>query len=296
MREDGRESDNVEDRRDENDSSGGGGGGFSLPFGNFRGGSILTIILAIAGAYFLGISPTTILSLLSSGGGTSQVQHQGPAKHIPANDKQAKFVAVVLADTEDVWRDLLPKYGKKYSDPKLVLFRRSTPTACGRGKTAMGPFYCPGDHKVYIDLSFYDELKTRYHAPGDFAQAYVIGHEIGHHVQTLLGTMSRVNRQQQGLSEAAANALSVKLELQADCYAGVWGFHANKARHILESGDVEAALNAAAAIGDDTLQKSAGEEVVPESFTHGSSAERVRWFKRGVESGDLKACDTFASN
>ena len=289
MRDDGRESENVEDRRGDGNGS---GGGFSLPFGNFRGMSIIALVAALGAAYYFDIDPRTVLRFFESGS-RSEIQTQAPAKPIPANDKQTKFVSVVLADTEDVWRELLPKFGKRYSDPKLVLFRGQTPTACGRGRAAMGPFYCPADRKIYIDLSFYDEMKTRYRAPGDFAQAYVIGHEVGHHVQNLMGTMGKVRRRQEGLSEAESNALSVKLELQADCYAGVWGFHADKARHILQGGDIDEALGAASAIGDDTLQKRSGGTVVPESFTHGSSAERVRWFKKGIQDGDLKACNTF---
>lgn len=288
MRDDGRESDNVEDRRDESDS----GGGSGLPFGGLRGGSIVGLIAVVAASYFLGFDVSSVLQLFS-GGSNNSYQHSAPAKPIPKDDKQAKFVAVVLADTEDVWRKIFSDQGRLYRDPKLVLFRRSIPTACGRGKSAMGPFYCPGDKKIYIDLGFYDEMKSRYRAPGDFAQAYVIGHEVGHHVQNMLGTMRKVRALQEGRSESEKNALSVKLELQADCYAGVWGHHADKARKILEAGDIEEALGAASAIGDDTLQRRAGGEVVPESFTHGSSAERVRWFRRGIESGDVKACNTF---
>jgi predicted metalloprotease len=290
---DGRESENVEDRRDENYGGGGGGGGFS-----FGGGSIGIggVVVALVASYFLGINPMTLLSLLSGGGGSQpQVQQQQhrPAHAPPKNDEQAKFVSMVLADTEDTWRDLFAKMGKQYIDPKLVLFRGRIPTACGTGQTAMGPFYCPGDQKVYIDLEFYDELKTRFHAPGEFAQAYVIAHEVGHHVQNLLGISGKVDRLRARASEAQGNALSVRLELQADCFAGVWGFHANRARHILQNGDIEAALNAATQIGDDTLQRGAGRTVNPDSFTHGSSAQRVEWFKRGINSGDLAQCDTF---
>lgn len=289
MRSDGRESENVEDRRSDSSS-----GGFSLPFGNFRGMSILALVVAVGAAYFFDIDPRTVLRLFDSGNRT-EVQHA--PRPIPADDKQAKFVSVVLADTEDVWRELFAARGKgAYRDPRLVLFRGQTPTACGRGRAAMGPFYCPADQKIYIDLTFYDEMKTRYRAPGDFAQAYVIAHEVGHHVQNLLGTMRRIRLQQEGKSEAEANALSVKLELQADCLAGVWGFHANRTRKILEAGDIEEALGAASAIGDDTLQRRAGGAVVPETFTHGSSAERVRWFKKGMESGDVRACNTFANS
>ena len=286
----GRESDNVEDRRD--DDSGGG-----LRFG---GGSmgIGTIAIALVASYFLGINPLTVLSMLSGGGGApvvTQQPHQGPAHVPPKDDKQARFVSMVLADTEDVWKKQFAAIGGKYVEPKLVLFRGQTQTACGAGQAAMGPFYCPGDEKVYIDLSFYDEMRTRFHAPGEFAQAYVIAHEIGHHVQNLLGISAKVDNARRRASEREGNALSVRLELQADCLAGVWGFHADKARHILENGDIEKAMNAATQIGDDALQKGAGRAVMPESFTHGSSEQRVRWFKRGVETGDIKQCDTFAA-
>ena len=289
----GRESSNVEDRRDDSPGAGGGRGGLSFTGGRL---GIGTIAIALVASYFLGINPMTVLSLLSGGdGGGAPVVQQGPAKAPPKDDAGARFVSVVLADTEDVWRDLFAKAGRQYVDPKLVLFRGSTPTACGTGQSAMGPFYCPGDQKVYIDLAFYDEMKTRFKAPGDFAQAYVIAHEVGHHVQNLLGVSDKVDQARRRATERDANALSVKLELQADCLAGVWGFHANRARKILESGDLEEALNAATAIGDDTLQRSAGRGVSPDSFTHGSSAQRVRWFKRGIESGDVKQCDTFTT-
>ena len=294
---DGRESDNVEDRRDESSGSGSGGGG-GMRFGG-GGIGIGSIAIALVAAYFLGINPMTVLSILSGGGGGGapvvQQQHQGPAHAPPKDDKQARFVSMVLADTEDVWRAQFAKSGKQYPEPKLVLFRGSTPTACGSGQAAMGPFYCPGDQKIYIDLSFYDEMKTRFHAPGEFAQAYVIAHEVGHHIQNVNGISSKVDAARRRASEREGNALSVRLELQADCFAGVWGFHADKARHILENGDIEKALNAAQQIGDDALQKGAGRAVMPESFTHGSSAQRVRWFKRGIESGDLQQCDTFSA-
>jgi predicted metalloprotease len=289
-----RESSNVEDRRDEQYSGGGRGG---LPFVGGKLG-IGGIAIALVASYFLGINPLTVLSMLSGGGGDvggSQVVRQGPAKAPPRDDTQARFVSMVLADTEDVWRDIFSRGGRQYVDPKLVLFRNATPTACGTGQSAMGPFYCPGDQKVYIDLAFYEEMKTRFNAPGDFAQAYVIAHEVGHHVQNLLGVSEKVDQARRRASERDANALSVRLELQADCFAGVWGFHANKARHVLESGDIEKALNAATAIGDDTLQRNAGRGVSPDSFTHGSSEQRVRWFRKGIDSGDLKQCDTFAA-
>jgi uncharacterized protein len=285
----GRESDNVEDRRD----SSSGGGGISLGKGKL---GIGTIVIAFAASYFLGINPMTVLSILSGGGsssGTVQEERVDGQKKPRANDSESKLVSVVLADTEDVWNKEFSNLGKTYQEPKLVLFRNSTPTACGTGEAAMGPFYCPGDKKIYIDLGFFEEMKSRFNAPGDFAQAYVIAHEVGHHIQNLLGTSSKVQRAKQKVSEAKANALSVRLELQADCYAGVWGNHANKARSILESGDLEEALNAATQIGDDTLQKNSGRGVVPESFTHGSSAQRSKWFRKGIDSGDIKACDTF---
>ena len=292
MRDDGRESSNVEDRRGDGGGSSGGGGIGGLLLGGLRGKGIVAIIVAAAAAYFFDIDPALIMRLLNSGENTV-TESSAPTQQIPANDKLAKFVSVVLADTEDVWRERFAAMGKQYRDPKLVLFRGSTPTPCGKGKAAMGPFYCPADQKVYIDLSFYQEMKTEYRAPGDFAQAYVIGHEVGHHVQNLLGTMRQVRQQQEGASKSDANALSVKMELQADCYAGVWAHHAHKARQILDEGDIEEAMTAAASIGDDTLQKRSGQSVQPESFTHGSSAERVRWFKTGMQSGDVKACDTF---
>ncbi|HJV52071.1 MAG TPA: neutral zinc metallopeptidase, partial [Noviherbaspirillum sp.] len=204
-----------------------------------------------------------------------------------------KFVKTVLADTEDTWTELFREQGRTYQDPRLVLFSGRTQTACGPGLTAVGPFYCPGDEKVYIDLSFYRLMRQRFNVSGEFAQAYVIAHEVGHHVQHLLGISDKVDSMRRRVSEAQGNALSVRLELQADCFAGVWAYHANQARHILEQGDIETALNAASAIGDDALQQQAQGYVVPDSFTHGSSAQRVRWFTRGIESGKMSACNTF---
>jgi hypothetical protein len=212
-----------------------------------------------------------------------------------SQDDLADFVSVVLADTEDTWNALLPAAGVDYQEPTLVLFSGATQTACGPGQTATGPFYCPLDQKLYIDLSFYDELRTRFRAPGDFAQAYVIAHEVGHHVQTLLGISQQVDAAKRRSSEVEANELSVRLELQADCLAGIWANYADQARHILEEGDIEEGLAAAAAIGDDRIQRQAQGYVVPDSFTHGSSEQRVRWFRRGLESGDLNACDTFSA-
>ncbi|MBK7662583.1 MAG: neutral zinc metallopeptidase [Sterolibacteriaceae bacterium] len=282
--EDGRESENVEDRRGQ--SYGGGGmrlGGRSIGIG--------TIVLALVAMYF-GVDPSIVLNTAT---GPAPIEApSGPAAKPPANDAGAKFMSQVLADTEDTWKAIFAQNGRQYVEPKLVLFSGATPTACGTGQSAMGPFYCPGDQKVYIDLRFYDELKNRFHAPGDFAQAYVIAHEIGHHVQNQLGISEKVDRLRQRAGEAEGNQLSVRLELQADCFAGIWANHADRSRHVLESGDIEEGLNAATAIGDDTLQRQTRGMVVPESFTHGSSAQRVRWFKRGVETGDLRQCDTFA--
>ena len=279
-----RESDNVEDRRGE------GMGGGRFPIGG-RSVGIGTIVLALVAMYF-GIDPSVVFNLASAPPPASQFQ-TAPASHPPVGDTGARFVSQVLADTEDTWRALFAHEGLQYRDPKLVLFSGATQTGCGLGRAAMGPFYCPLDQKVYIDLSFYQDLRNRYHAPGDFAQAYVIAHEIGHHVQNLLGISDKVHSLQQRVDDAAGNQLSVRLELQADCFAGVWANHANQMRSILEPGDIEEALNAATAIGDDRLQRQSQGYVVPESFTHGSSAQRVRWFRQGMESGDLSRCNTF---
>lgn len=285
-----RESDNVEDRRDE----GGGGGGFPV-FGG-RSIGIGTIVIALIGGWVFGINPLTLLGMLSGDGAPAQVQtQQAPAHRPPADDTMARFVSTVLADTEDVWGDVFRQNGTTYQNPRLVLFRDRTPTACGTGQAAMGPFYCPADRKVYIDLGFYETLKNRLGAPGDFAQAYVIAHEVGHHVQNLLGISGRVDQMRGRVSQVEYNHLSVRLELQADCFAGVWAHHAQNARQILEQGDVEEAMNAAAKIGDDALQRASGGAVVPDSFTHGTSAQRQRWFRTGLDSGSIKACDTFSS-
>lgn len=287
-----RESDNVEDRR--SDDGGGFGGGGGLLGGRSIG--IGTIVVALLGGWVFGINPLTILSMLSGGGApTAQVQQQTPAHKPPADDRMAAFVSTVLADTEDVWKDVFSKGGGTYQEPRLVLFRGATQTACGQGQAAMGPFYCPGDQKVYIDLGFYETLKNKLGAPGDFAQAYVIAHEVGHHVQNLLGISGKVDQMRGRVSKAEYNVLSVQLELQADCFAGVWANHAQSARQILEQGDVGEAMNAAAKIGDDALQRSSGGAVVPESFTHGTSAQRQRWFDNGLNNGSVKACDTFSA-
>ncbi|MDB5943771.1 MAG: metalloprotease [Ramlibacter sp.] len=287
-----RESNNVEDMRD----SGGGGGGGGFGFGG-RSIGIGTIVIALVGGAIFGINPLTILGLLSGGGGGPAPQtQQAPAHAPPANDPMAKFVSTVLADTEDVWSQLFKQGGANYVNPRLVLFRGAVRTGCGQGQAAMGPFYCPADQKVYIDLDFYETLRSRLGAPGDFAQAYVIAHEVGHHVQNLLGIADRVQQVRGRAGAAEGNALSVKTELQADCFAGVWVHHAQQARQILEQGDVEEAMNAAAKIGDDALQRSRGGAVVPESFTHGTSAQRQRWFSTGLKSGSVKACDTFSAS
>jgi predicted metalloprotease len=281
-----RESSNVEDRR------GGGGGGFGLGTGTI---GIGTIVIALIGGAVLGVNPLTLLSILTGGGGAAPQVQQGPAPAPPANDQAARFVSTVLADTEDVWTQLFQQGGATYHAPKLVLYRGSIRTACGAGQAQMGPFYCPQDQKVYIDLSFYDTLKNQLGAPGDFAQAYVIAHEVGHHVQHELGITDQVDQARARGGQAQANALSVRLELQADCFAGVWGYHANQARNILEQGDVEEAMNAAQKIGDDALQRNAGRAVVPESFTHGTSAQRQHWFMTGLQNGTVKSCDTFSA-
>ncbi|MDE2368168.1 MAG: neutral zinc metallopeptidase [Burkholderiales bacterium] len=280
------QSDNVEDRRD----GGGGGGGIG---GRHIG--IGGIVIALAASYFFGINPLTVLGLMSGGGGMPAAQ-TAPAHAPPPGDKQAEFVSVVLRDTEKEWTSIFQAAGGRYVDPKLVLFRGETPTACGTGETAMGPFYCPGDSKVYLDLNFFDTLSRRLGAPGQFAEAYVVAHEVGHHVQHLLGITDKVDALRQRQSQAQQNATSVRVELQADCFAGVWAFHSQQSKGWLETGDVESALNAASQIGDDTLQRHSQGRVVPESFTHGTSAQRVGWFKRGLAGGDIKQCDTFSSS
>jgi uncharacterized protein len=286
---DQRESDNLEDRR--GSDYGGGGGGLRLGGGRLGLG---TIAIALVASYFLGINPLTVLSMLSGGGMPAVEQSALPPAHKPpAGDETAIFVSKVLASTEDTWHEAFQRIGRQYEEPKLVLFSGMTPTACGTGQSAMGPFYCPGDQKVYIDLTFFRELKSRFKAPGEFAQAYVVAHEVGHHVQNQLGIADKVSQARQRASKAEANALSVRMELQADCLAGVWGKRTDTMKGILEPGDLEAALNAASAIGDDRLQQQAQGRIVPESFTHGSSAQRVRWFKKGFESGDMNQCNTF---
>lgn len=273
-----RESVNVEDRR------GIGRGGLAI------GGGLGTLLIAVLALIF-GVNPQQLLN----GGGTadnpSPATQTGRAPGVQ-QDEETRFVRRVLASTEDVWGDVFRQGGHSYRQPTLVLFETQTDTACGTGSAAVGPFYCPGDERVYIDLSFYDELRRRFQAPGDFAQAYVIAHEVGHHVQNLLGTSDRVTALQNRAGGAQANQLSVRLELQADCYAGVWGYYAQR-RGQLEPGDVDEALRAASAIGDDRLQMQSRGYVVPDSFTHGTSEQRVRWFRQGFDTGDLRRCDTF---
>lgn len=283
----GRRSENIQDNRGHSSSPRGG-----LPLGllTSKGGLIILVIAGVA--VFMGADPRMVLSLLSGSGQTVQTT-QAPIT--PEQQELADFVSVVLADTEDTWRPLFQSQGLTYQEPTLVLFSGSVDSACGFAQAAMGPFYCPADRMVYIDLGFFRELRERHKAPGDFAQAYVIAHEVGHHVQGLLGTLGSVQQQKQNVGSAEANELQVRVELQADCYAGLWAHHADAARQILEHGDIDEALNAASQIGDDTLQKKGSGRVVPESFTHGSAQQRARWFKRGFEFGELKACDTFAA-
>ena len=293
-----RRSHNVEDRRSQRVSGMGGG----------RGGGLLRLLpmvyrllgfkgtaIAVVGVVAYGLFSGNLGQILGGGSfqeNPSQVSNQ-PVKQSAQEKEMVDFIAVILADTEDTWKAIFKQQGKNYQEPRLVLYRNRVKSACGFGTAQMGPFYCPADKKVYLDLSFYDELKNRYKAPGDFAQAYVVAHEIGHHVQNLLGTSTKVHQAKQKLSKVKANQLSVKLELQADCYAGIWANHADRSRQILETGDLEEGLKAASAIGDDQLQKQAQGYVNPDSFTHGSSRQRVRWFKTGLQKGTLAACNTF---
>ena len=290
--EDRRESDHVEDRREQR------GGGRGLPsMGTMmmlwplikpllRSKFGLMILAVGALAWFSGFNPLSLIGM----GGYGSSSHLSKAEE----EKEAKFIKTVMADTEEVWSSVLPKYGIQYTKPTLVLYRGSTRSGCGYASAQMGPFYCPADKKVYLDLSFFDELARRHNASGDFAQAYVLAHEIGHHIQDQQGILDQIQRMKQRVrSETQANHLQVRVELQADCYAGVWAHYAQKRFHILEPGDIEEALNAASRIGDDTLQKEATGYVRPDGFTHGSSRQRVAWFKQGFVKGDLRACDTF---
>ncbi len=278
-----RRSTNIEDRRGTRSGS------------RVLGGGLGTIVLVLVAMYF-GVDPTFLIEGMQATTGSSQSSGTTPSAEDLKNDPRADMIHVVIADTEDVWHDIFKSQGQSYQEPTLVLFSGSVRSACGMGQAAMGPFYCAADQKAYIDLSFYDEMRTRFQAPGDFAQAYVIAHEIGHHVQNLLGISSEVHRMQKATGKTQANQLSVRLELQADCFAGVWAARADKARGLIEAGDVDEALNAASAIGDDRLQKQSRGTVVPESFTHGTSKQRQYWFRAGLESGDPDVCDTFSAD
>lgn len=279
----GRRSQNVEDRRGSS-----GRGTVAV------GGGVGVLIMAVV-AMLLGVDPRIVLEQTASVD-NAPYSDTTVSRRSPEEDQLADFVSVVLADTEDTWNSLFQQMGRDYREPTLVLFSDAVQSACGYAQAASGPFYCPRDQKLYIDLSFYEDLKYRHNAPGDFAQAYVIAHEVGHHVQTLLGISDQVRSLQRQVSQTQANQLSVRQELQADCFAGVWAHHAQKTRQILEQGDVEEALNAASSIGDDRLQRQAQGYVVPDSFTHGSSTQRVRWFSRGIQTGDIDQCNTFATN
>lgn len=293
-----RQSGNVDDRRGESPGRGAAGAApivmrllpalIRTKFGRV----VLAVgVVAVVGGKLLGID---VMSVFLAGGGASSVAGSG-AEPSAQDSEMAEFVGVVLADTEQVWARLFQQLGQRYPEPKLVLFTGRVNSACGSASAAVGPFYCPGDKQVYIDLSFFQDLKNRHGAPGDFARAYVIAHEVGHHVQTVLGISSKVHSAGKGRSKAEVNALSVRQELQADCFAGLWGHAAKVDLKVLEAGDLEEALQAASAIGDDRLQRQAGRDIVPDSFTHGSSEQRVKWFKKGFESGDFGACDTFAA-
>ncbi|MGL5030064.1 MAG: KPN_02809 family neutral zinc metallopeptidase [Aeromonas sp.] len=283
---DRRESNNVEDRREQSDGGGFSMGGGRLPIGG-KGRLIMLVVVMVAGYYGVDLS-----ALMSAGAPQSLTSRQEVSQ--PANDPLAKFTSVMLASTEDSWGEIFAQSGRTYQAPKLVLYRGATRTGCGQGQSVMGPFYCPADRTVYIDLSFYQEMRDKLGADGDFAQGYVVAHEVGHHVQNLLGIERTMRQQQRGKSQAEQNKLSVKLELQADCFAGVWG-HYMEQQQVLEHGDLEEALNAAQAIGDDRLQQQSQGQVIPDSFTHGSSAQRYAWFKRGFDSGQMATCNTFAA-
>jgi predicted metalloprotease len=278
-----RQSSNVEDRRNS--------GGSSRRGKSVLGGGLGGIVVLLAALYF-GVDPQLINALL---GGVDGVGQTTASRQAPSgNDQQTRFIGAVLGDTEDTWHRIFRADGAVYKEPALVLFTGYVESACGSAQSAMGPFYCPPDQKVYLDLSFFNDLAKRYQAPGDFAQAYVIAHEVGHHVQTLLGISRQVHAQRQKLDKTAGNALSVRQELQADCFAGIWAHYAQRDRDLLEAGDLEEGLSAAAAVGDDRLQRKSSGMVVPESFTHGTSEQRVRWFREGYRTGKISACDTFA--
>ncbi|ESS72218.1 putative neutral zinc metallopeptidase [Methyloglobulus morosus KoM1] len=285
---DGRESENIEDRR----SSGLGRG---LGSTGFPGGGLGMVAAAVV-ALLLGVDPRVVINTIGQLSSLAPSQTGGAIQSSPEDERTKKFMSVVLADTEDTWGAIFQQLGRHYEDPKLVLFSGQVESACGYAQSAMGPFYCPGDRKLYLDMSFFNDLSSQYDAPGDFAQAYVVAHEVGHHVQNLLGIASQVQTAQQRAGETRGKQLQVRMELQADCFAGVWANKANQFRKILEPGDLEEALGAASGVGDDRLQKQSQGYVVPESFTHGSSAQRMRWFTVGAQTGDLGQCDTFKAN
>ena len=295
----GRRSSNIEDQRGMGGGFGGGmrfpgsgmrfPGGGGMPRGGRAGLGGFGLIAVVVIALLLGFDPSQLLQ--TGSGGSSTYLPEAPSG--AAEEELKDFVSVVLADTEDTWHEQFRKLGATYEEPRLVLFSGAVDSACGYAQSAMGPFYCPGDHRVYLDLSFFNELAQRFQAPGDFAGAYVVAHEVGHHVQNILGIMDKVDQARRRMSEVDANALSVRVELQADCFAGVWANNAHRARNILEAGDVEEGLGAAAAVGDDRLQRQGQGYVVPDSFTHGTSEQRVRWFQRGFASGEIDDCDTF---
>jgi uncharacterized protein len=310
-----RESKNVEDRRDQGGGFPGMRGGMQIPFPIGGGGMSFTMMLVVGAVMLLlGMNPLDLLRGAGPGGGGIQIPlpqggqpgartgdnpfqlpGRGGQATNPADEELSKFVKHVLADTEDVWGRSFKAFGKEYKEPQLVMFRGATRTACGTGQTAMGPFYCPNDQKVYIDLAFYDQMKRQFNAPGDFAQAYVVAHEVGHHVQTLLGISDKVQQLKEGMDERQSNALQVRMELQADCLAGVWANLNEKIKPRLENGDIEEALNAATQIGDDMIQKKMTGRIVPDAFTHGTAGQRVKWFKQGISTGNIKGCDTFNS-
>lgn len=293
-----RQSDNVEDRRGMGSPRmGGAGRGFRIPVGGKGGGlSITSIIVILVISYFLGINPLSLLmgGNIDMGGGSTQTQQQGTRPTGQSADEMTAFVRTVLAETEDTWSELFQRAGQTYQKPTLVLFNGQVQSACGFASSATGPFYCPGDSKVYLDTSFFTELDRKFGAAGDFAQAYVVAHEVGHHIQNLTGVLPQFNRARQRMSEVEANRMSVRVELQADCFAGIWAKSTDQ-KGLLEAGDIDEALNAANQIGDDTLQKRSQGYVVPESFNHGTSAQRKEWFMRGYQSGDVQQCDTLSA-
>jgi predicted metalloprotease len=293
--ENNRRSSNVEDKRNDSSSNFGSNQNSSimmlLPLIKMLIGTKIGRIILIIGviAYFMGFNPLALLNMQEG----SSFNSSSTVVNTQKDDKSAQFVSTVLAQTEDIWSNVFKKYNANYIEPKLVLFRNSVKSGCGFASSQTGPFYCPADQKVYLDLSFFDELAKRHDAPGDFAQAYVIAHEIGHHVQNITGTISKVQKEKQALNDEKQNVLQVKVELQADCYAGLWAYYSKKDFDSIEEGDIQEALNAASAIGDDTLQKKAQGYVVPDAFTHGSAAQRMAWFKKGFQNGTLESCNTF---